>query len=130
MWLFAHYVWKSVEICPNPKGQSIWLIVITKLGCENKIMLHRPLVIIAIIAIAVLASSRLETNNYPLRHLVLINTRLSDFNQFIKLTNFVFHEKSKKREKQHQMEKEKVKSCFMARFLTLIKWGSVGLSTC
>ena len=52
MWLFAHYVWKSVEICPNPKGQSIWLIVITKLGCENKIMLDRPFLIIAIIAIA------------------------------------------------------------------------------
>ena len=49
---------------------------------------------------------------WVLRHLVLINTRLSDFNQFIKLTNFVFHQKSKKREKQHQMEKEKAKSCF------------------
>ena len=86
-------------------------------------MLHRPLVIIAIIAIAVLASQDWKLN-YPLwvlRHLGLINTRLSDFNQFIKLTNFVFDEKSKKREKQHQMEKEKVKSCFMARFLTLIK---------
>ena len=102
MWLFAHYysVWKIVLICPNPKGQSIWLIVITKLGCENKIMLHRPLVIIAIIAIAVLASQDWKLN-YPLwvlRHLGLINTRLSDFNQFIKLTNFVFHQKSKKRE--------------------------------
>ena len=50
MWLFAHYVWTNVEIGPNPKDQSIWLIVITKLGCENKIMLHRPLLIIAIIA--------------------------------------------------------------------------------
>ena len=56
MWLFAHYVWENVKICPDPKGQSIWLIVITKLGCENKIMLHQPLPIIAIIAITVFAS--------------------------------------------------------------------------
>ena len=90
MWLFAHYVWKNVLICPNPKGQSIWLIVITKLGCENKIMLDRPLLIIAIIA--VFASSRLKL--WILRHLVLINTRLSDFNQFIKLTNFVLKKTS------------------------------------
>ena len=99
MWLFAHYVWKSVEICPNPKGQSIWLIVITKLGCENKIMLDRPLLIIAIIAIAIAIALCLHRGDwkYPLwilRHLVLINTRLADFNQFIKLTNSAFHKKN------------------------------------
>ena len=51
------------------------------------------------IAIIAIAGCRHREDNYPLwvlRHLVLINTRLSDFNQFIKLTNFVFHKKNKK----------------------------------
>ena len=31
---------------------------------------------------------------WVLRHLVLINTRLADFNQFIQLTNSAFHKKN------------------------------------
>ena len=115
MWLFAHYVWKSVEICPNPKGQSIWLIVITKLGCENKIMLDRPLLIIAIIAIAIAIAIALCLHRgdwkYPLwilRHLVLINTRLADFNQFIQLTNSAFYKKNPNEKNNNKCIKEEI----------------------
>ena len=79
-------------------------------------MLDRPLLIIAIIAIAVFASSRLKL--WILRHLVLINTRLSDFNQFIKLTNYLVFHKKKLKGKNNIKCRNPV---LIARFKRLIK---------